>query len=170
MEIKYCRRCGAAVTQKSASEYGCANGHRLFYQSSPSTAVFLVNERNEVLLVTRAADPGKGKLDAPGGFCDMGENVEQAAVREMQEELHVDITPFGALTFLCSGVNDYEFGGEVLHPLDFVFWVRVSGEITVQADDDAAEARWCSVQDVSPDDFAFKTVRAAFEQLKKHLA
>lgn len=142
----------------------------MFYQSSPSTAVFLVNERDEVLLVTRAADPGKGKLDAPGGFCDLGESAEESAVREMQEELHVDITKFSPLTFLCSGVNDYEFGGEVLHPLDFVFWARVSGDIVLQPDDDAAEAAWYKLDDVSSGDFAFKTIRSAFEQLKKHLA
>lgn len=169
MEIKFCRRCAAAVIQKSASEFVCSNGHRLFYQSSPSTAVFLVNERNEVLLVTRATDPGKGKLDAPGGFCDMGESIEQAAVREMHEELHADLGQYGDLTFLCSGVNDYEFGGEVLSPLDFFFWVRVSGEVRVQPDDDAADAAWYKAEAVAPDDFAFKTVRAAFEQLKKHL-
>jgi NAD+ diphosphatase len=131
--------------------------------------VFLVNEQNEVLLVTRAANPGKGKLDAPGGFCDLGESAEQSAVREMQEELHVDITQFGPLTFLCSGVNDYEFEGEVLHPLDFIFWVRVSGDITLQPDDDAAEAAWYKLEDVLPDEFAFKTIRIAFERLKKHL-
>jgi NAD+ diphosphatase len=170
MEIKFCRRCGATVTQKSASEYGCINGHRLFYQSPPAMGVFLVNDNNEVLLVTRATEPGKGKLDAPGGFCDAGESIEEAAVREMREELHVEPTAYGPLAFLCSGVNDYEFDGEVQHPLDFFFWARVKGEITVQPDDDAAEAGWFAPADVLPDDIAFKTVRAAFEQLKKHLA
>lgn len=45
----------------------------------------------QVLLIRRANEPYQGKWAVPGGFVDSGETVEQAAVREAQEEtgLHV---------------------------------------------------------------------------------
>mgnify|MGYP001091413346 CR=1 FL=1 len=47
----------------------------------------------EVLLIHKKTGFGKGKINAPGGRIEPGETPEQAAVREVQEE--VCITPLG---------------------------------------------------------------------------
>jgi NAD+ diphosphatase len=169
MEIKFCRRCAAPVTQKSATEHTCENGHRLFYASPPAALAFLTNERGEVLFVVRGVEPGKGGLDTPGGFIDAGENVEESIVRELREELHLEPEHYGDFTYLGSGVNDYLFDGEMQRPLDLAFWAQMSSEVEVQPDDDAVEAVWFKLDDVPVDKIAFKTVRSAFEQLKKRL-
>ena len=53
----------------------------------PSIAVdaVVVND-NKILLITRANDPWKGFLALPGGFVDIGENPEDAVLRELKEE------------------------------------------------------------------------------------
>ncbi|MFZ4576392.1 MAG: NUDIX domain-containing protein, partial [Phycisphaerales bacterium] len=40
----------------------------------------------KVLLIRRASDPHKGKWALPGGFVDMDESLERAALRELEEE------------------------------------------------------------------------------------
>jgi thiamine-phosphate pyrophosphorylase len=52
----------------------------------PATAAVVFNENQELLLVQRGQEPGKGKWCLPGGFQETGETPEQCALRELQEE------------------------------------------------------------------------------------
>lgn len=45
----------------------------------------------QVLLIQRANDPYGGSWALPGGFVDVGETVEDAAVREAKEETGLDV-------------------------------------------------------------------------------
>lgn len=44
-----------------------------------------------VVLIQRGTDPYKGMWALPGGFVDVGETVESAAVREAKEETNLDV-------------------------------------------------------------------------------
>jgi len=50
--------------------------------------VFITEGRN-VLLIHKKTGLGAGKINGPGGKLEPGETAEEAAVREVQEELHV---------------------------------------------------------------------------------
>ena len=54
----------------------------------PSVTVDCVifNKDNELLLIKRKHQPFQGAWALPGGFADENETVEQAAVRELEEE------------------------------------------------------------------------------------
>ena len=43
-------------------------------------------EKPKVLLINRGNEPFKGKWAVPGGFINMDEEIEDAAVRELAEE------------------------------------------------------------------------------------
>jgi 8-oxo-dGTP diphosphatase len=43
-----------------------------------------------LLLIRRKHPPFKGKHALPGGFVDIGETIEQAALRELKEETGID--------------------------------------------------------------------------------
>lgn len=43
-----------------------------------------------LLLIKRGHPPFKGKYALPGGFVDVGETVEQAALRELKEETGIE--------------------------------------------------------------------------------
>ena len=45
-----------------------------------------------VVLLRRGIEPGYGLWTFPGGFVDLGESVEDAARREVREELEIDVS------------------------------------------------------------------------------
>ncbi len=51
----------------------------------------LVHRGGKVLLVRRAKEPNRGKWIIPGGLVELGEPLEDAVVREMKEELGIDV-------------------------------------------------------------------------------
>ncbi len=53
----------------------------------------IVFRGQDVLLVKRKSEPNKGRWSVPGGALEVGETVEEAAVREVLEETAVDVRP-----------------------------------------------------------------------------
>ncbi len=131
------------------------------YYANPcsATAAFIVNDRDEMLVVRRAKEPAKGTLDLPGGFVDMGETVEEGMVREIKEETGLDVDH---IQYLFSSPNVYVYSGMGVHTLDMDFLVRVhSDSLAVSAADDAAEAFWLPINEVNPADFGLTSIRNA---------
>ena len=59
---------------------------------SPKVAVDpLIVKGNKIILLRRAIEPFKGKLEFPGGMVEYGETVEHAVVREAEEEIGLKI-------------------------------------------------------------------------------
>ncbi|MBU8934363.1 MAG: NUDIX hydrolase [candidate division Zixibacteria bacterium] len=61
--------------------------------ASPTMAVdiVIVYPDGDVVLIERGVEPFKGTWALPGGGVEIGETVEQAAVREAKEETGLDI-------------------------------------------------------------------------------
>jgi 8-oxo-dGTP diphosphatase len=58
----------------------------------PATLVFVI-QNGSILLIRKKRGLGAGKINGPGGRLEPGESPEEAAIREVQEELK--ITPLG---------------------------------------------------------------------------
>lgn len=56
------------------------------YQNPKIVAGSVVTKGEQILLCKRAIEPRKGFWTLPAGFMELGETVEQAAMREAQEE------------------------------------------------------------------------------------
>ena len=66
-----------------------------------ATLLFILKEK-EVLLIHKKTGLGAGKINAPGGKIEKGETAEQAAIREVREEVRVEVdepTEMGVLRF-----------------------------------------------------------------------
>ncbi|MGD2110491.1 MAG: NUDIX domain-containing protein, partial [Phycisphaerae bacterium] len=53
-----------------------------------ATLLFVIRA-GEILLIRKKRGLGAGKINGPGGRVDPGETPREAAIREVQEELHV---------------------------------------------------------------------------------
>lgn len=78
-------------------------GHTIFFDPKVAVVVFITRPGpagDEILLVQRGNDPGKGLWSVPGGFVDFDEDPEAAAVRETQEETGLTIRTGGLMALL----------------------------------------------------------------------
>jgi 8-oxo-dGTP diphosphatase len=94
-------------------------------------------EDRRVLLIQRGNPPFRGSWAIPGGFVEEGEQVVDAAPRELAEETGLQV---GELELL--GVYDTPGRDPRGWTVSIVYLARVPGESEVAGADDARDARW----------------------------
>lgn len=165
--FRFCPRCGGeylSIYEQRAIR--CGRCGFLFFFNTCTAAGGFVFHQDRLILCVRAKDPGKGKLDLPGGFVDFDETVEDALRREIEEELNVETTNY---RYLSSAPNDYLYGG-VLYKITDLFFICDAPQIdTLRAADDVADFRLVSPYDVQPEELAFNSTRRAFVELRAWL-
>jgi 8-oxo-dGTP diphosphatase len=110
------------------------------------TAFTLRDGDLQVLLIKRKHPPFEGMWAIPGGFVGIDESLEEAALRELEEETGVcDVYLEQLYTF---GDVDRDPRGRVITVAYFALVPATI--IDPQAGDDAAEACWWSVYDLPP--------------------
>ncbi len=85
----------------------------------------IINEQNEVLLLLRKKPPEVDCWSIPGGSVKIFETVEDAIIREVKEELNVDIKIVKLL-----GVTNHILKQEKTHWVSPVFLVQITGNQT----------------------------------------
>lgn len=165
--IRFCPHCGVAATAASERFFECVVcGYRLYFNNTVAVAVLAVNPKGELLFIRRARDPGKGKLAMPGGFVDAGESGEEAARREVMEELGVSV---GDVQFLCSAPNTYPYRGIVYTVCDLFFVASLPEQEFSLAPKEVESALWLDPKTVDLDEIAFPSMRAALTLYREGL-
>lgn len=94
---------------------GCGFVHYL--NPRPVAGVIPVRDDGRLLLVRRAIAPRAGTWVFPGGYMDLGESAEEAAVRETREEALLAVTDLalvGVYTRTAPGVVVIVYEGRAL--------------------------------------------------------
>ncbi|MGZ3919688.1 MAG: NUDIX domain-containing protein [Bacteroidia bacterium] len=119
-----------------------------------------------VLLIRRKKEPFKGNWAIPGGFVEVDEPLEVAAIRELKEETGIEVNSLEQL---------YAFGDPKRDPRKRIVSiahytvVRVS-EHHPKADDDAQEVKWFKIDQLPQLAFDHSQILTmSFERLKEVL-
>ena len=156
--FKYCPKCGSELFEEhNAKSKHCSNCGFNYYQNpSSATAAFILNSKDELLVVKRGKEPAKDTLDLPGGFVDNDESGEQGIVREIKEETGLDIKE---AKYLFSIPNIYRYSGMDIHTLDMFYLCHADEDAEIHAADDAASCSWIPLRQVYVERFGLRSIR-----------
>ena len=162
--LNFCSRCGSAL------QFGAIDGedrHRLacpdcgqiaYVNPRMVVTVFPITEAGEIVLIRRGIEPGKGSWAQPGGFLEVDETVNQAAIRETFEETGLLIEPgeiVGLYTRLEAAV------------VTIAFEAKIVGGIAAPTVE-ATEVKAFAPEDIPWSDIAFSTTTWALRDWLEH--
>jgi ADP-ribose pyrophosphatase YjhB (NUDIX family) len=146
-EKRFCYYCGEQLIEKSFQERMhkyCQTCDRIHYENPlPAVAALVVNHDNQLLLVKRSVEPAKGEWCLPGGFIETDESIEEAALRELEEETGIKGTIVSLVDFFSQR--------SLHHGTLIIFGYRVNivgGEL--MAGDDAQEVDFFAFDNLPP--------------------
>lgn len=116
----------------------------------PVAGTIPVNEAGQVLLVRRAIEPRIGTWVFPGGYMDIGESAEEAAIRETLEEAHLvvdDLSLVGVYTRVGPGVVVIVYAGVA--------------RSEAEAGHETSEVRWFHRHEIPWEELSFDSTTAA---------
>lgn len=118
------------------------------FPDAPRVAVGgVVLDGDRVLLVRRGQAPSAGRWSIPGGLVGLGERLEDAVVREIEEESGLRVRVLG----LCGVIDRVIRGDEpdaVRYHYVIVDYVSAVEGGVLRAGSDAAEARWVALAEL----------------------
>ncbi len=134
------------------------------YPSRPIIGVgAVVIHDGKILLVERAREPYKGYWTVPGGVQRVGETLEEAVLRELEEETGITGRVKG--TIWVDEVIEYENGRVKYHYVIIDMLVEPCS-LEVRASSDASRAEWFSLDEAMNLKLT-DTMRAMLEFIKK---
>jgi len=163
----FCPQCGIEqfLFYRGRKYFKCCDcGYEFYFNMAASVVAIIRNDKNEVLFTIRRHDPAKGMLDLPGGFVDPGETAEAAIVREIKEELNLDVCEY---RYIMSSPNEYPYGGFNYHTLDLVFECTVSDQENIAVADDVSGYRFINVHEVNTGDIGLESIRNIVTYLRE---
>jgi len=146
-EKRFCYYCGEKLIEKSFQERMhryCQTCDRIHYENPlPAVATLVVNNENQLLLVKRSVEPAKGEWCLPGGFIEKDESIEEAALRELEEETGIKGTVVSLVDFFSQRSRHH--GSLII----FGYRVKIVGG-ELRAGDDAQEVNFFGFDKLPP--------------------
>lgn len=99
-KYNYCPFCGKQIASRNEEDKVrdyCIECKWTHYPYMALSAGAMIIRENKVLLVQRARDPYKGTWMFPAGFVDFGEHPEDTLVREVKEEVGLEVCGYELL-------------------------------------------------------------------------
>jgi len=156
--MKHCSSCGALVTKTipegdNRDRWVCVVCNTVHYQNPKIVVGCVAEYEGRILLCKRAIEPRYGLWTVPAGFMELGETLEQGALRETYEEACAEVR----IGHLFASVDVIEAG-----QVHMFFTGQLVGGYG--AGEESLEAQLFGTDEIPWDELAFKSGIFALEK------
>jgi len=157
----FCPRCASAPREppEAPNCFRCAAcGFTYYFNTASAVVGMILDADGRILFIRREREPGRGKLAMPGGFVDAGESAEAALLREVREEVGLELRD---VTYFASYPNRYPYAGVTYTTLDIFFMCGTDEPSRAAAFDAVSAVEWRELPGVPEHEIAFESMKAA---------
>ena len=114
-ELNYCCQCGSKLKRyvpagEILERSICVKCDVIHYENPKILVGSIIDYDKKILLCKRAIKPRLGYWTLPSGYMENDETIEEAAIRETQEEAHVQVEKMHLYAlFCCPNINQVYF-------------------------------------------------------------
>lgn len=158
--FRFCPNCQSQNFEfDNCVKFLCNNCGFVYYHNIAAAVAVILTFEDKILFTVRNIDPDKGKWDLPGGFIDPNENAQEAACREIKEELGLNLQP-SDLKFVTTSPNYYLFKNVPYRTMDLFFECNLPSEtIKITDKDEIKELLWVKNSEIDLDKIGFVSIR-----------
>jgi ADP-ribose pyrophosphatase YjhB (NUDIX family) len=145
--------CGSPLVQRwVAADFRdrkiCPACHTVHYDSPKVLVTCICHWQGRIIMCKRGIEPAKGLWEVPGGFVEYGETLEQAAAREVYEEVGLEVEPGDLSLFRVTSVPS-------MNQIFIGFRVEMKGEPQFSLGPETLDARLFSEDEINVSELAF---------------
>lgn len=161
----FCPSCGSDDIQKMDGKLILCNHCKFdFYlNAAAAVGIFLRNAQGKTLLIRRTKEPSLGKLGIPGGFIDPEETIEEGLIREVQEEIDLDLSG-QTFHYLCSAPNRYRYHETTYQTVDLYFTGILPDQQLIRPCSECDQILWLLPEEIKFDHLAFPSLAFAVQK------
>lgn len=158
--FKFCPSCASThFTFPDNRRFLCEDCGFTYYHNIAAAVALVFTFEDKILFTVRNVDPDKGKWDLPGGFIDPNETAEEAACREIREELGLDLQP-SDLKYITTAPNNYLYKNVPYRTMDIFYECALPSDgIKVAAEDEIQELVWVKRSEIDLEKIGFVSIR-----------
>ncbi|MBL7887394.1 MAG: NUDIX domain-containing protein [Flavobacterium sp.] len=158
--FRFCPNCQSQNFDfENCVKFHCNDCGFVYYHNIAAAVAVILKFEDKILFAVRNVDPDKGKWDLPGGFIDPNENAQEAACREIKEELGLDLQP-SDLVFLTTSPNNYLYKNVPYRTMDLFFQCELpSDKITITDKNEIKELLWVKTSKIDLNKIGFVSIR-----------
>jgi len=172
--FRFCPSCASeAIRFEQDKVFRCPDCGFTYYHNTAAATACVVRTNAGLLFLVRGKEPGKGKLDLPGGFVDPGEGAMDGLRREFIEELGLDPLTLPGIadkgfSLFASFPNKYPYKNISYNTCDLFFYINIP-DLTEKdlklEKKEVSGVRFIKPEELDMEEIAFESVKKALDLL-----